>query len=105
VGVQAGQVYGNIWIAPEPDPSVSLAEQLADFREELRRARDARALDEDDYAAAKSELTIADKSLAAAPPDRRTLKTALKRLLGLVSDVTELASRLATIIDAVRGLP
>ena len=104
VGVQAGQVYGDIWIGPAPRPSAGLTEQLARLRQQLRRAREAGALDEDDYAAAEVELTAAEKSLAENPPDRRTLKTALKRLLGLVSEVSELTSRLTAVIDAVKGM-
>jgi 5'-methylthioadenosine/S-adenosylhomocysteine nucleosidase len=104
VGVQAGQVHGNIWITPESGQQAGLAEKLAAFREQLEQAHLGGALDDDDYVAAESELAVADKSLAETPPDRRTLKTALKRLLGLVSDVTELATRLTTIIDAVRNL-
>lgn len=102
VGVQAGQVHGNIWIVPEPGPTSDIAGELADLREQVRKAHDAGALDADDYAAAESELTVADGSLATIPPDRRALKTALKRLLGLVGDVSELASRVMTIIDVVR---
>jgi adenosylhomocysteine nucleosidase len=105
VGFQAGQVYGNVWIGTQhTEASAGLAEQLAELRDQLQRARAAGALDDDDFSAAEAELTVADKLLAETPPNHRSLKTALKRLLGLVSDVTELASRLTTMINAVKRL-
>ncbi|XVV09796.1 purine phosphorylase [Actinoplanes sp. CA-131856] len=104
VGVQTGQVYGDISYGPRHSRPGGIGEQLADFRAELRRARGEGRVSEDDCVAAESELAIADKSLAENPPDRRTLLTALKRLVGLVSDVAELAARLTSIINAVRGM-
>jgi 8-oxo-dGTP diphosphatase len=104
VGVQTGQVYGDIRIGAEREEPRDLGEHLADFRRRLSRAREAGVLDEDDFTAAKLELSVVDKSLTQSPPDRRTLKTALKRLLGLVSEVAELAARLTIIINLVRGL-
>ncbi|RSM56771.1 purine phosphorylase [Actinoplanes sp. ATCC 53533] len=104
VGVQAGQVYGGVSIGAAQHDTGDLAELLADFHRRLGHAGEAGALDEDDFAAAEAELSIVHKSLAQSPPDLRTLKTALKRLLGLVSEVTELATRLTAIIHLVRGL-
>nr|WP_203760370.1 5'-methylthioadenosine/S-adenosylhomocysteine nucleosidase [Actinoplanes deccanensis] len=104
VGIQAGQVYGAV-NSSQSRPAAGIAEQLSGFREELRHARRAGLVSEDDYSAAEAELTVAGKSLAKTPPDQRKLLTALKRLVGLVSDVAELASRLATIIGAVKGMP
>ena len=106
VGVQLGQAYGDIRIGAERvEAAAGLTEQLAEFRQQLRRAGQGGVLDEEDYAAAEAELSVVDESLAQSPPDRRSLRTALKKLLGLVSDAPELVARLKAIINLVRGTP
>ncbi len=104
VGVQAGQIIGNVEVAPDAGPPVGLVIQIAGFRELLRRAHLAGHLDESTYQAAEAELDVVSDSLAsAAEQDTSRLMVALKRLRGLIADVTELAAKLAAIISAVRG--
>jgi adenosylhomocysteine nucleosidase len=105
VGFQAGQVYGNISIGPEPATINDLAAQLFDFREQLSRARMAGILDDTTYRAAKVELDVVTGSLPAETEQSKSrLMVALKRLRGLIADVADLAARLAAIISAAKGL-
>ena len=81
VGVQAGQVIGDIWIAPESRAPADLVAQIADFHERLRRARMAGHLDENTYLAAEAELEVVTESLAASTEQSKSrLMVALKRL-------------------------
>jgi adenosylhomocysteine nucleosidase len=105
VGVQAGQVIGDIRIGPDPGAPTDLAAQLAEFREHLRQARSAGRLDEGTYRAAEAELDVATNSLPTeSEPGKNKLMLALKRLRGLIADLTDLAAKLATIITAAKGL-
>ncbi len=105
VGVQAGAVHGGIHITPAPNVPVNLAEALAGFRAQLRRARAAGHVDEDTYAAAEAELTVADEALETnTPQSRSTLTLALEKVRGLIGDVAELATKLAIIIALAQGL-
>lgn len=105
VGFQAGQVIGDIWIAPEPGVTSDLAAHLADFREQLRRAHVAGRLDETTYWAAEAELDVVTNSLPAETEQSKSrLMVALKRLRGLIADMADLAAKLATIIAAAKGL-
>ena len=81
VGVQAGTVYGGVRIGADAGPPRELAEELADFRELLKRARAAGELDQDTYAAAENELAIADEAMRR-PDSKGKLIFALKRLRG-----------------------
>ncbi|MFI6763596.1 purine phosphorylase [Micromonospora sp. NPDC050417] len=99
VGVQAGQVNGNILVASEPEAPASLNEQVARFREQLRQMRMTGRLDEATYMAAEAELQVVTESLAAGTAQSKSaLMVALKRLRGLTGDVMELAAKLAAII-------
>ena len=103
VGVQAGQIFGSVSVGSEHP--ASLTAELASFRELLRQAHGRGDLDDPTYAAAQAELDVATKALdEPAAGSTSKLITALKRLRGLISDVTDLAAKLATIISAVRGL-
>jgi adenosylhomocysteine nucleosidase len=105
VGVQAGQIYGNVWIGTGSDAPPSLAAQIADFQTRLRRARMAGELDESTYAAAEEQLTVVTESLTTgAVQDKNTLMVAFKKLRGLISDVADLATKLTAIITIVRGI-
>ncbi|MGC4869377.1 purine phosphorylase [Micromonospora sp. DT53] len=104
VGVQAGQIYGNVTVGADADRPTNVAASIADLRTHLKQAHLDGQLDEETYAAAESELHTATECLTATTPEKRSgLIVALKRLRGLVSDVTELAARLAAIIAVVRG--
>jgi 8-oxo-dGTP diphosphatase len=105
VGVQAGIVHGGIRIDFDPSQPTDLAGALAGFRAQLQRARADGRLDEDTYAAAEAELTVADEALQAkAPQSKGRLTLALKKLRGLISDVGDLATELAAIIALVQAL-
>ncbi|HWG99691.1 MAG TPA: 5'-methylthioadenosine/S-adenosylhomocysteine nucleosidase [Pilimelia sp.] len=105
VGVQAGQIHGNVVVSSAPNEPVDLAVAIADLREDLKRARGDGQVDEETYAAATAELDVARECVREdTPRSRSTLVVALKRLRGLLADVTELAARLATIIAVAKGL-
>ncbi|WP_020578423.1 5'-methylthioadenosine/S-adenosylhomocysteine nucleosidase [Actinopolymorpha alba] len=105
VGVQAGQIFGPITIGAEPEPSIDLAAELADLRRLLDRAHRDGQLDEASYSAAETELEVADDCLEEENErSRSALVVALKKLRGLVSDVAELAAKVAAIIAVVKGL-
>ncbi|SCE99465.1 5'-methylthioadenosine/S-adenosylhomocysteine nucleosidase [Micromonospora mirobrigensis] len=105
VGVQAGQIYGDVTVGVDPHQPVDLATSIADLRRHLKQAHLDGQLDGETYAAAESELDAATECLAASEPEKKGgLLVALKRLRGLVADVAELAARLATIIAVVRGM-
>jgi adenosylhomocysteine nucleosidase len=103
VGVQAGQIYGNVDAGSERP--IDLATSIADLRTHLKQAHLDGRLDEETYAAAESELDAATECLSAGTPEKKSgLLVALKRLRGLVADVAELAARLVAIIAVVRGM-
>ncbi|PZG19502.1 purine phosphorylase [Micromonospora craterilacus] len=105
VGVQAGQIYGNVNVGAGAERPIDLATSLADLRTHLKQAHRDGRLDEETYAAAESELDVASDCISAGKPEKKGgLLVALKRLRGLVADVAELAARLAAIIAAVRGM-
>jgi 8-oxo-dGTP diphosphatase len=114
VGVQAGDIYGNISIGqpavldsaaqPAELRDENLAAQLAELRARLSRARTAGEVDEATFAAAEEELVVVTESLPASTEQgRNKAMIALKRLRGLLMDVDDLASKVASVIAAVRG--
>ncbi|MEV7806714.1 5'-methylthioadenosine/S-adenosylhomocysteine nucleosidase [Microbispora sp. NPDC088329] len=105
VGVQAGVVHGGVRFGPDPGQPVDLEQALAAFRARLERTRADGHLDEDTYAAAEAELTVADEALRSKAPERKSrLTLALKKLRGLISDVGELAAELAAVIALAQAL-
>lgn len=105
VGVQAGQIIGDIRFGPEPERPTDLATEIAAFRGLLKEAHRSGQLDEGTYAAAENELDLITTSLAEGAPRRGdTVLVALKRLRGLIADVAGLAARLAVIISLARGM-
>lgn len=108
VGIQAAHVTGSpVWMgtAPQASTTVDLAAQLAAVREQLKRERTAGSLDDDTYKAAQAELDIASTALDSTTPERTsTFVLALKRLRGLIADVTDLATKIAALIAAAKGL-
>ncbi|GII57241.1 purine phosphorylase [Planotetraspora thailandica] len=105
VGVQAGIVHGGIRVSFDLDQPTDLADALAGFRAQLQRARSDGRLDDDTYAAAEAELTIADEALQAKTPESKSkLTLALKKVRGLVGDVADLAADLANIITLAQAL-
>ncbi|MDG4809333.1 5'-methylthioadenosine/S-adenosylhomocysteine nucleosidase [Micromonospora sp. WMMD1120] len=105
VGVQAGQIYGNVTVGAGTDQPIDLAASIANLRTRLKQAHLDGQLDEETYAAAEAELEAATACVSAGTPEKKSgLMVALKRLRGLVADVSELAARLAVIIAMVRDL-
>ncbi len=105
VGVQAGQIYGNVSIGQAPEAVLDLATQLAELRDRLGRARAAGEVDEVTFAAADEEIVLVTESLSASTEQGKNKAViALKRLRGLLMDVADLASKVTSIIAVVRGL-
>lgn len=105
VGVQAGQIYGDITIGAEPGRPADLAAGLAELRQLLKRSHRDGQLDEVTYAAAEAELAVAGDCLQENTPQaRNALLVALKRLRGLVAEVSELAARVAAVIAVAKAL-
>jgi adenosylhomocysteine nucleosidase len=98
--VLAGQLASDL-----PDSQLPRADQTGRSRELLWQAHRSGELDDPTYAAAQAELDVATEALdGRAAGSTSKLIMALKRLRGLINDVTDLAAKLATIISAVRGL-
>lgn len=105
VGVQAGRIYGDVTIGSEHERPIDLATAIADLRNQLKQAYQEGRLDDDTYAAAETELDAASDCLREETSQSRSrLVVTLKRLRGLVADVSELATRLAMIISVVKVL-
>ncbi|WP_436759052.1 5'-methylthioadenosine/S-adenosylhomocysteine nucleosidase [Streptosporangium sp. V21-05] len=105
VGVQAGRIYGNVSIGQPPEAVLDVAAQLVELRDRLGRARTAGEVDEATFAAAEEEIIVATESLSASTEKgRNRAMIALKRLRGLLMDVVDLASKVTSIIAAVRGV-
>ena len=107
VGVQAGQVFGDIRIVPATPASPSdLPTEIAALRDELKRAHAAGEVDNGTYEAATDEIDVVARHITDHPPPENTgrLLVALKRLRGLIADVATLAEKVATIIAAVRSI-
>lgn len=109
VGIQAKNVHDStvtVTSGQPPQASPDLATQLAELRAELDKARSNGTLDSEDHQAAQDELDLAGKALKDNTPDgKKTFRTALKRLRGVVAEAGELATRVATLITAVNSLP
>lgn len=105
VGIQAGQIFGNVTVGAEPERPVDLAMAIAELRQLLKRSHRDGELDDATYAAAEAELDAASDCLRDETPQSRSmLMVALRRLRGLVADVAELAAKLAAVIAVVKGL-
>lgn len=105
VGVQAGQVVGDIRITPEPRATADLAALIADFRQQLGQARRAGLLDEGTYQTAQAELNVVTRSLSPRSEQNHSrLMLALKKLRGLIADVADLAAKVAAIITAAKAM-
>jgi len=101
VGIQGSTVTGGtvtMNIGSGTPAPADLAAELREFRELLARKHAEGRLDEPTYDAARAELDIADKS-----SDSREVVLPLKRLRGLISDLPELAAKIAAVIAAAVG--
>ncbi|WP_016698684.1 MULTISPECIES: 5'-methylthioadenosine/S-adenosylhomocysteine nucleosidase [Actinoalloteichus] len=108
VGIQGSHIYDStvyMTTAALDQTPKGLAVELASFRSYLEAERARGALDESTFRAAAAELTIADTSLQSAEPEKKShFVLALKRLRGLVSDITDLATKVTALIAAASGL-
>ncbi|ASU78884.1 purine phosphorylase [Actinopolyspora erythraea] len=108
VGIQAAHVTNStvrMNTGPQESGTTDLAEELAAFRDHLRQERSSGNIDKGTYEAVQSELEIAGKALESEQrEDRGTVVLALKKVSGLIGDVTSLATRIATLITAANGL-
>jgi nucleoside phosphorylase len=108
VGIQAAHVTGStVWMGAMPQIATmaSLVTELAALRAQLSREHSTGTLDDATYEAAQAELDIANKALTREPPERTSaFVLALKRLRGLVADVADLATKIAALIVAAKGL-
>lgn len=105
-GSWVGRVGGNAAVGPGGQVvSTVILDGLTELRRLLRDHCRLGDLDEGTYAEADEELRTAEDE-AAAPSDARhsRLVLALKKLQGLVSDVSDLGTRVAALITAVRAL-
>jgi hypothetical protein len=108
VGFQAGNLVGsNVWVgsAPAPANPTGLTAELAAFRDLLDRERSTGRIDAPTYEAAQAELETATEALAQDTPEGRSkFVVALKKLHGLIADVTDLATRIALLLTMAKGL-
>lgn len=107
VGIQAKNVTNSdVQVnASQPHASVDLAAELAALRTELEQARSTGTLDALTYDNAQEELSFAEKTLHENTNEsKNTLLLTLRRLRGLVMDAAEVASKVATLITAVKDL-
>jgi hypothetical protein len=105
IGNRIDHVTGDVHVSGRSAPGGGLREQIAELRRLLAaRHRDGQ-LSDTDFTAADAELRDADGYAATPdePGSREKLVTALKKVRGLVTDVADLASRVAALISALRG--
>jgi adenosylhomocysteine nucleosidase len=97
VGVQAGIVHGGVHQTPGAGRPAELPGRLDELRTALRQARADDRLDEETYQAAEAELDI-----ATGDPGAATI--ALKRLRGLVIDLSDVAAGVTAVIAIAQAL-
>ncbi|GII63063.1 purine phosphorylase [Sphaerisporangium krabiense] len=104
VGVQAGRIYGNVSIGQPSQAVLDPAGQLADLRHKLSKACAAGDVDVATFTAAEEEIDVAAQSLSEnTDQGKNKAMIALRRLRGLLMDVADLASKVASVIAAIRG--
>lgn len=105
IGTRIDHVTGDVHLGGDRTPSAdALRQQLAELRRALASAERAGRLGQETYEAAADELRAADSYLSRPDmPGRQRFVLALKRLKGLLDGVADLAAKVATILDAVRG--
>lgn len=108
VGIQAANVTGStvrMSTTPQHGPDTDPAAALSELRALLDRHRADGTVDDETYAAAQTEIATAETVLRdPGQANKKKSAIALKRLNGLVSDMTELATKTAALITAVNGL-
>lgn len=108
IGMQAGTISGSTVVqnfSSGSGDAPDFAAELSGLRRDLEREHSLGRLDDDTYEAARAELDVADKAFASdAPEGRKTFVLALKRFGGLIADLAGLASKLAALVTAAKGL-
>jgi 8-oxo-dGTP diphosphatase len=105
VSGSADTVIGKVGGDFNRGPSLTLARHVDELRQSLAATLGNGGLDEATYTAAKAELDLAADCLPATDERRRTaFVLALKRLRGLVEDVSDIAVRVAAALAAVHGM-
>lgn len=98
VGVQAGQIHGNVGYQPSASAPVDILSGIAELRALIKEAHRDGLLDPDTYAAAESELDTASGN----PADTSKVVLALKRLRGLVIDLAAIATAVGSVLAALQ---
>jgi adenosylhomocysteine nucleosidase len=108
VGVQNGNLIGSnvcVGSALAPANPSGLAAELAAFRDLLERERSSGQIDAPTYEAAQAELESATEALTQGTPEGKSkLVLALKKLHGLIGDITDLATRIAVLLTMAKGV-
>ncbi|TLW91133.1 5'-methylthioadenosine/S-adenosylhomocysteine nucleosidase [Saccharomonospora piscinae] len=108
VGIQAAHVSGStiyVGAAPDRPTTAAISTELTALRQELHKSLSKGALDSETHEAARAELDLAGKALEENTPESRgTVVLALKRLGGLTADLADLATKVAALITAAKGL-
>ncbi len=99
VGIQVGQVHGDVHVRDAAPATGDPGQQLKELRTLLRDAYDARNIDEPTYREAEAEVRTATEAT-----DRGARLRALKKLGGLVGDVSQLASAVAAVVALLGNL-
>ncbi|NUS43210.1 MAG: 5'-methylthioadenosine/S-adenosylhomocysteine nucleosidase [Mycobacteriaceae bacterium] len=108
VGIQAGQVSNStVWMsaAPSTERPGDLFAVITDLLTQLDRVHASGDVDDDLYVAAIEEIDTAEGALR--EPDRQGRKEALfalKRLGGLLGELTEIAAKISLVMAGVNAL-
>ncbi|MFI0469165.1 purine phosphorylase [Saccharopolyspora sp. 5N102] len=106
-GIVARDVQNStVHMSTGPEPTATdLTAELRGLRDQLASARANGAVDDATYKAANEELDNASRALETNEPEAKNRALlSLKRLRGLVAEVAELVTKIASIISAVNGL-
>ncbi|MER7076938.1 Nucleoside phosphorylase [Saccharopolyspora kobensis] len=106
-GIVARDVHNsNVTVATGSSPTATdLSAELRGLADHLARVRANGAVDDATYKAASEELDNARQALETTEPEAKSKAVlSLKRMRGLVDDVAELVTKIATIITAVNSL-
>jgi adenosylhomocysteine nucleosidase len=107
-GIQAGQInatHVSVNLTPTAERPDDLPTAIIELREQLEHALTAGEVDGELYSAAIEEIDTAEAALREPnPKSRKKAVLAMKRLGGLVGDLTGFATRVSLVIAGVNGL-
>jgi adenosylhomocysteine nucleosidase len=109
VGIQARNVHNSTVTISNTVSRATTSEdfvaQLKKLRELMEQERDAGRLDDELHRAAESELQVASDAMSSGTGEgKKRALLALKKVSGLISDISELAVKVAALISSVRGI-